>query len=132
MTPVQSSGLRTKLPSGFATIRGVLEGQHATGSRVTVVGIVTDFRAPVATRGKGKRASLLSLVPPPHLIISDWKCQLRIYDESIENDEEEYILVNVFRPEAEMPSMTCGDVVLIFSATVCPSVSSDFIAEAYQ
>lgn len=49
---------------------------------------------------------------------SDWKCQLRIYDSSVEQDTESSICLNIFRPSSEMPKAGCGDVVLIRSAKV--------------
>lgn len=49
---------------------------------------------------------------------SDWKCQLRLYDSSVEQDTESSICLNIFRPSNEMPKAGCGDVVLIRSAKV--------------
>lgn len=48
----------------------------------------------------------------------DWKCQLRIYDSSVEQDSESSICLNIFRPSNEMPKAGCGDVILIRSAKV--------------
>ncbi|KAG5655740.1 hypothetical protein KAF25_008859 [Fusarium avenaceum] len=77
----------------YAAIRDLLDGKNRPNSIVNVVGIVVDFRAPVPTRGK------------------DWKCQIRFYDSSIEDDDS--ISVNIFRPENEFPKVGCGDVLLL-------------------
>lgn len=89
-----------KLPSGFATVREILEGKRRMGTVVTVAGLVTDFRAPIPTRG------------------NDWKCQLRIYDQSVEDDASDSLLLNIFWPADAMPDASCGDVVVIFAAKV--------------
>ncbi|KAM4056090.1 ssDNA-binding domain of telomere protection protein [Hirsutella rhossiliensis] len=89
-----------KLPSGYVAVRDILDGKFAVGSRVSVVGLVTDFRAPIPTRG------------------TDWKCQMRFYDQSVEDDDNESLLVNIFRPESDMPDASCGDVVAILAAKV--------------
>ncbi|KAJ4167774.1 hypothetical protein NW754_011591 [Fusarium falciforme] len=85
---------------GYVSIRNILDGQIRQNSMVNVVGVIVDCRAPVPTRG------------------TDWKCQLRIYDSSVEQDTESSICLNIFRPSNEMPKAGCGDVVLIRSAKV--------------
>ncbi|KAM0211627.1 hypothetical protein ACHAPA_007733 [Fusarium lateritium] len=77
----------------YAAIRDILDGKIRPYTVVNVVGIVVDFRAPISTKGK------------------DWKCQLRLYDSSIEDDDS--IAVNIFRPENEFPKVSCGDVLLL-------------------
>ncbi|KND93803.1 hypothetical protein TOPH_01771 [Tolypocladium ophioglossoides CBS 100239] len=89
-----------KLPSGFVTVRDLLDGKHSVGSKVNVIGVVTDFRAPIPTRGK------------------DWKCQIRIYDQSIEYDSSESLLLNIFWSQENMPDAGCGDVIVILAAKV--------------
>ncbi|KAM0435177.1 hypothetical protein ACHAPT_003267 [Fusarium lateritium] len=86
--------------SGYVLIRNILDGQIRQNSMVNVVGVVVDYRAPIATRG------------------SDWKCELRLYDSSVEQDSESSICLNIFRPKNEMPQAGCGDVMLIRSAKV--------------
>ncbi|EQL01103.1 telomere-binding alpha subunit central domain-containing protein [Ophiocordyceps sinensis CO18] len=88
------------LPSGFVAARHVLDGKFTVGSKVSVVGLVTDFRAPISTRG------------------TDWKCQIQFYDQSVEDDEHESLLLNIFRPKSDMPDASCGDVVVILAAKV--------------
>ncbi|POR35047.1 Uncharacterized protein TPAR_04760 [Tolypocladium paradoxum] len=88
------------LPSGVVTVRDILDGKHGVGSKVNVIGVVTDFRAPIQTRG------------------SDWKCQIRIFDQSVEYDSSESLLFNIFWPQENMPDASCGDVVVILAAKV--------------
>ncbi|KAK7413436.1 hypothetical protein QQX98_007661 [Neonectria punicea] len=88
------------LPPGFVAIHDILEGDVQVNTKVNTVGVVTDFRAPIPTRGK------------------DWKCAMRLYDLSVQDDEDMSLRLNVFRPEKEMPVAGCGDVVLLFSAKV--------------
>ncbi|KAG6005684.1 hypothetical protein E4U54_000293 [Claviceps lovelessii] len=89
-----------KPPPGFASIQDIIDGRYHTGSMVHVAGIVTDFRAPIATRG------------------SDWKCQIRIYDQSIQDDPDAALQFSIFRPEKDMPDARCGDVVMVLAAKV--------------
>ncbi|PNY29712.1 Uncharacterized protein TCAP_00370, partial [Tolypocladium capitatum] len=89
-----------KPPSGFVTVRDILDGKHGVGSKVNVIGVVTDFRAPIPTRGK------------------DWKCQIRIFDQSVEYDGRESLMLNIFWPQENMPDAGCGDVIAIFAAKV--------------
>ncbi|RTE76164.1 hypothetical protein BHE90_009392 [Fusarium euwallaceae] len=85
---------------GYVSIHNILDGRIRPNSMVNVVGVIVDYRAPVPTRG------------------SDWKCQLRIYDSSVEQDSESSICLNIFHPSNEMPKAGCGDVILIRSAKV--------------
>ncbi|KAG5979393.1 hypothetical protein E4U55_005201 [Claviceps digitariae] len=89
-----------KLPPGFASIQDVIDGRYHAGSMIHVAGIVTDFRAPIATKG------------------SDWKCQMRIYDQSVQDDPDASLLFSVFRLETDMPDARCGDVVIVLAAKV--------------
>lgn len=41
------------LPSAFSPLRDILDGKHENNTFVNVVGFVSDFMPPVATRGKG-------------------------------------------------------------------------------
>ncbi|KAG6081851.1 hypothetical protein E4U33_006365 [Claviceps sp. LM78 group G4] len=90
----------TSRSDGFASIRDVIDGKFHASSLVHIAGVVTDFRAPIATRG------------------TDWKCQMRIYDESVQDDPESSVSLNIFWPEADMPDARCGDVIIVFSAKV--------------
>ncbi|KAM0558520.1 hypothetical protein ACHAPJ_004715 [Fusarium lateritium] len=93
MPPPTSSTL-----PGYTPIRDILDSKVQNYSFVNVVGVVVDFRTPIATRG------------------TDWKCQIRLYDSSIEDDDS--ISLNIFRPKNEMPTAGCGDVMLIRSVKV--------------
>lgn len=55
-----------------------------------------------------------------HLLlnVSDWKCQMRIYDQSVEDEPEGSILLNIFWPQNDMPDASCGDVIIVFSVKV--------------
>ncbi|KAG6096848.1 hypothetical protein E4U31_005294 [Claviceps sp. LM219 group G6] len=85
---------------GFASIREVIDGNLHAGSLIHIAGVVTDFRAPIATRG------------------TDWKCQMRIYDQSVQDEPDTSVSFNIFWPEADMPDARCGDVIIVFSAKV--------------
>ncbi|KAF5126012.1 hypothetical protein E5D57_010706 [Metarhizium anisopliae] len=100
MAATRSLTRQGKLPSGFATVGDVLEGKISAGSRINLIGILTDFRAPIPTRGE------------------DWKCQMRIYDQSVEDEPEGSILLNIFWPQNDMPDASCGDVIIVFSVKV--------------
>jgi hypothetical protein len=43
------------LPKGFLTIRQILDGDDSVSKTVGVVGVATDWRAPVATRRSGEK-----------------------------------------------------------------------------
>lgn len=114
----------SQLPPGFVAVRDVLDGGFAVGAKVSVVGLVADFRAPIPTRGTGEslachRAAPLSRRP---LTVPDWKCQIRFFDQSVEEDDEESLLMNVFRHQDRMPDASCGDVVVITSGKVGASL----------
>lgn len=55
------------------------------------------------------------------LTAADWKCQMRIYDQSVQDDPDAAVLLNIFRPENEMPDARRGDVVIVFAAKVSSS-----------
>lgn len=69
------------------------------GRQVCVLGIVKDFRAPIAT---GR---------------TDHKCTVTLYDESTEEDNDG-VNVNIFRPEKEMPHFNAGDIVMVLMVKV--------------
>ncbi|TWU78337.1 hypothetical protein ED733_008545 [Metarhizium rileyi] len=100
MATTRSLARQGRPPAGFTSIRDVLDGKINAGSRINLIGVLTDFRAPIPTKGK------------------DWKCQMRIYDQSVEDDPNESILLNVFWPQDDMPDARCGDVIVTFSAKV--------------
>ncbi|KAF4975067.1 hypothetical protein FZEAL_8103 [Fusarium zealandicum] len=84
----------------YVTVRNILDGEVRAHAMVNVVGVVVDYRAPIPTRG------------------NDWKCQIRLYDASVQDDNELSICLNIFRPKNEMPTAGCGDVMLIRSVKV--------------
>ncbi|KAI0400564.1 hypothetical protein F4802DRAFT_619750 [Xylaria palmicola] len=90
---------RRGLPSGYTSIRDILDGGVSTGRLVSVIGLVKDYRVPIPTKG------------------TDHKCAITIYDRSTEYDPFG-IAVTIFRPQAEMPNPTAGDVLVINSARV--------------
>ncbi|KAJ6438603.1 F-box domain protein [Purpureocillium lavendulum] len=95
-----SPGIAEALPPSYTTVREVLDAKFNKGTLVNLIGIVSDFRAPIPTRGK------------------DWKCQIRFYDRTTEDEPDVSIELNVFRPEAEMPEVGYGDVIVISQAKV--------------
>ncbi|KAF2999939.1 hypothetical protein E8E14_000183 [Neopestalotiopsis sp. 37M] len=90
------------LPEGIVSIRDILDGVRGQENHinlVSVIGMVTSFRAPIPTRG------------------SDWKSCLTLVDRSTE-DSFTSIDFNIFRPENEHPQVGAGDVVLVTRAKV--------------
>ncbi|KAI2623122.1 hypothetical protein GGR54DRAFT_596672 [Hypoxylon sp. NC1633] len=85
------------LPSGYVSIRDILEGTVSIGRLVSVIGLVKDRRVPIPTNN------------------NDWKSSLTLYDKSVE-DEDVGLTINIFRPESEMPQPDAGDVVVVISA----------------
>ncbi|CAF3443304.1 unnamed protein product [Fusarium graminearum] len=77
----------------YTPIRDILDSKVSVGRLVSVAGIAVDFRLPTPTRK------------------TDWKCQIRLYDSSIQDDD--YITVEVFRPKGQHPEIGPGDVVLV-------------------
>ncbi|KAI0123033.1 hypothetical protein BJ170DRAFT_643115 [Xylariales sp. AK1849] len=87
------------LPAGVVHIRDILDGQIGLGRFISVIGLVKDMRAPMATRG------------------TDWKSALTIFDKSTEADGAG-LTVNIFWPQDRMPQPNAGDVVLVYYAKV--------------
>ncbi|KAM0235797.1 hypothetical protein ACHAPO_005583 [Fusarium lateritium] len=74
-------------------ICNILDGKVQAGALVIVVGVVVEFKVPVPTRG------------------SDWKCEIKLYDSSIQDDSS--IAFNIFRKKGQFPKVGGGDVVLV-------------------
>ncbi|UKZ57838.1 hypothetical protein TrVGV298_011699 [Trichoderma virens] len=89
---------QNSLPSGFISVREILNHKRGVGNLVNVIGVVKDFRAPVPTRK------------------SDWKCEISLYDGSAEDASSNSITINIFRPENEMPDPSLGDVIVLYQA----------------
>ncbi|KAL2017574.1 hypothetical protein VTK56DRAFT_1947 [Thermocarpiscus australiensis] len=87
------------LPSNFTDIRAILDENVHPGSMVNVIGVVKDYRAPIPTNG------------------ADHKCTLTLCDLSVEN-ENDGVLFNIFRREAEIPQFSAADVVVLTQAKV--------------
>ncbi|KAI1464499.1 uncharacterized protein F4812DRAFT_442385 [Daldinia caldariorum] len=85
-------------PPGFRLIRDILDEGIPVGKFVNVVGLVKDRRLPIQTSGP------------------DWKSGITIYDKSIEDEPDKGLLINIFRPEHEIPQPDIGDVLLIINA----------------
>lgn len=110
-------------PPGFASIQDIVHGKYPLESRVNIAGIVTDFRAPIATKGSGTDLLFSCsagqiLLGKCILTVVDWKCQMQIYDRSVHDEPDVAVFFNIFRPEKEMPDVRCGDVVIVFAAKV--------------
>ncbi|KAI0834721.1 hypothetical protein F5Y06DRAFT_278247 [Hypoxylon sp. FL0890] len=88
------------LPSGYMSVRDLLEESIPAGRFASVVGLVKDRRAPIQTNR------------------TDWKSALTIYDKSIEDEPDRGLVINIFRPQSEMPEPDAGDIVVIVSAKV--------------
>ncbi|KAI1812241.1 hypothetical protein GGS20DRAFT_40446 [Poronia punctata] len=85
------------LPSGYTYIGHILGGTIPVGRLVNVVGLVTDFQAPIPTKGK------------------DFKCAITIVDNS---GDGAGLTISIFRPEDRMPDPMAGDVLVITAAKV--------------
>ncbi|SPQ22028.1 e42c71ff-b66e-4a2f-9b96-fda8cc3d8f9f [Thermothielavioides terrestris] len=88
------------LPPKFTKIRAVLDEQVSPGGFVNVIGLVKDCQLPIPTSG------------------TDYKCTLTLCDLSTEDGEQHGLKFVIFRPEASMPQVAAGDVVLVTSARV--------------
>ncbi|KAI5461183.1 hypothetical protein BGZ63DRAFT_486707 [Mariannaea sp. PMI_226] len=100
MPPNLNSNGELRRPPGFVSIRDVLDGKVYEKAKVNIAGIIIDVRAPVPTRG------------------ADWKCQIRFFDTSVQDDEDASISLNIFRPEKEIPHAGCGDAILLHAVKV--------------
>ncbi|KAL7949095.1 hypothetical protein V8C42DRAFT_313274 [Trichoderma barbatum] len=89
---------QNSLPNGFISVREILDHKRGVGNLLNVIGVVKDFRAPVPTRR------------------SDWKCEIRLYDGSVEDDSSDSLTISIFRPENEMPDPSIGDVIVLYQA----------------
>ncbi|KAL7962444.1 hypothetical protein V8C34DRAFT_270363 [Trichoderma compactum] len=89
---------QNSLPSGFISIRDILDRKRGVGNLLNAIGVVKDFRTPVPTRR------------------SDWKCEIRLCDGSAEDASSNSIAINIFRPENEMPDPSLGDVIVLYQA----------------
>ncbi|KAK5993260.1 hypothetical protein PT974_06689 [Cladobotryum mycophilum] len=108
---LRANSRRAELPHTFLPIREIIDEKGCrVGSMVNVIGVVVDFRAPVATRGK------------------DWKCQMRLYDHTREDANRDNILFNVFRSEEEMPDVGVCDIVIIFQAKVIQRLNAESVS----
>ncbi|RDA94451.1 hypothetical protein CP533_2214 [Ophiocordyceps camponoti-saundersi (nom. inval.)] len=88
------------LPSRYVSARDILDGKRIKGTKVNVVGLVLDVRDPIPTKG------------------ADWKCEYRLYDQSLE-DGVDSLTLTVFRPKDQMPAdASLGDVIAVFGAKV--------------
>ncbi|KAI0396146.1 hypothetical protein F5Y17DRAFT_420509 [Xylariaceae sp. FL0594] len=89
-----SSNGSKALPPGYTSIHDILTKDTLVQSLVSVMGLVKDFRAPIATKG------------------TDHKCTITIMDKSAE-DAYTDLPITVFRPLNEMPSPASGDVLVV-------------------
>ncbi|KAK4150252.1 hypothetical protein C8A00DRAFT_46309 [Chaetomidium leptoderma] len=87
------------LPPNYTEIRAILDETVPPGRLVCVIGVVKDCRLPIPTSG------------------TDHKSTLTLYDLSIENESYGIKLV-IFRPEADMPQVTVGDIVVMTTVKV--------------
>ncbi|KAI8625319.1 hypothetical protein F5Y19DRAFT_267441 [Xylariaceae sp. FL1651] len=95
----RNANRKKELPSGYTSIDDLLAEKVPVGKLVNVIGLVKDYQMPIQTKG------------------SDHKCTITIYDKSVEY-EPIGLPISIFRPEADMPRPTAGDVVAIISAKV--------------
>ncbi|KAI1337473.1 hypothetical protein F5Y15DRAFT_417942 [Xylariaceae sp. FL0016] len=88
-----------ELPTGFTCVQDVRDGVVPAGSFTNVMGLIKDLRAPISTNR------------------ADWKCEMTIYDMSVQWDSFG-LPINIFRPENEMPRPNAGDVIVVSSIKV--------------
>lgn len=114
------------LPPKFINLQAILEEDVSLGSLVNVVGVVKDWRLPIPTGGTGELH--LFAVPIQSRLsntLADHKSSIALYDLSIE-DENNGLEFVIFRPEACMPQVDVGDVVLVTAAKVQKYQSNPF------
>lgn len=120
------SAAKPQLPPGFTNFNDILSGHVVAQTLTNVVGLVSDFRVPVKTKGNGKAPDVIhGNVTAANGIIADWKCQFNLIDSSIEDDPDAALSVNVFRPQNEMREVSRYDVVLLILARVCCNHTND-------
>ncbi|KAL2179274.1 uncharacterized protein P884DRAFT_196452 [Thermothelomyces heterothallicus CBS 202.75] len=90
----------SSIPPSFVQIRPILDEVVSPGELVNVIGVVKDCRLPIPTNGN-----------------ADHKCTITLYDLSTDEDNHDINFV-VFRPEADMPRVTAGDVVVATNVKV--------------
>ncbi|PTB79722.1 hypothetical protein M440DRAFT_1326683 [Trichoderma longibrachiatum ATCC 18648] len=89
---------QTSLPSGFITVRDILDRKRGVGNLLNVIGVVKEFTLPAPSRG------------------TDWKCRIKLFDRSVEDGSFDSVTFNIFRPEHEMPNPSVGDVIVLYQA----------------
>ncbi|KAI1776227.1 hypothetical protein F4818DRAFT_413442 [Hypoxylon cercidicola] len=99
MARSRNSNRELPLPSGYVSIREILEESIPVGRFVGVIGLVKDRRSPMQTGG------------------TDWKSSITLYDKSIE-DQDAGLVVTIFRPQSKIPEPDAGDVVIASSIKV--------------
>lgn len=113
------------LPAGFTEIDAILrDDEVAAGSFVNIIGLVTDYRLPMPTPGKGLLFSffsfLLFLILTKNLLTNcaDFKSTLTLNSLSADGLGHGIDFV-IFRPESDMPPLgAAADVVVIYKARV--------------
>jgi hypothetical protein len=122
MPPASTAGTAPPepgLPHNYISLRAVLDEKVSPGSFVNTMGLVKDCRLPVPTGGTGKpkppTAQRCQLAPSNTQ--PDHKSTLALYDLSTE-DETNGISLIIFRPEADMPKVNVGDVVVLNAVKV--------------
>ncbi|KAL2139251.1 hypothetical protein VTI28DRAFT_5462 [Corynascus sepedonium] len=91
--------LEPPLPPKFVQIRPILDESVPPGRLINIIGVVKDWRLPIPTTG------------------NDYKCTITLYDLSTDEDNHD-INFAIFRPEADMPKVTVGDVIIGTSVRV--------------
>ncbi|KAK4041807.1 hypothetical protein C8A01DRAFT_14535 [Parachaetomium inaequale] len=87
------------LPPNYTEIKALLDENVSPGNFVNVIGVVKDCRLPIATSG------------------TDYKSTITLYDLSTEDDGYDINFV-IFRPAADMPQVTAGDIIVTTKAKV--------------
>jgi hypothetical protein len=52
---------------------------------------------------------------------------MRIYDKSVEDNDESSLAINIFLPQKDMPKPARGDFVVLLRLKVCPPPSPDWL-----
>ncbi|KAK3903318.1 hypothetical protein C8A05DRAFT_14714 [Staphylotrichum tortipilum] len=87
------------LPAACTALRAIFDDEATAGSFVNVIGLVKDCQLPIPTNG------------------SDYKASFELFDLSIQGETDGVKFV-IFRPLADMPQVSVGDVMVALAARV--------------
>jgi protection-of-telomeres protein 1 len=132
-TPPQDTGLGLDIPKSITPMNKIVCEEINADKLVSVVGVVTDFRPPVATKGSGMEFPLAKTTSkdmserPNAFWLIDFKAEMKLYDTSLQHSGKDFVFT-IFRPREMIPNVEAGDVVCVESARVSgPNLSASVL-----